>query len=192
MQHASKRDIEELKKLVTKSIRDKDLPYTRKVCRLWGITTTIGFICTHFLFQAALAGAKQAQFFIYGLWILIIVATILLKRRLYPKPEVVSYLSLFYGRFWVLAWTAIAICLAFLLLYHQHRLIGASIAVIIGLTIGAGGVLFGSPVQITSGVIYMLAALPIAYFWREQHFIFAALQILVLIIGPLFWRTREQ
>jgi NAD/NADP transhydrogenase beta subunit len=192
MKHPGTREIEELKKLVTKSIRDKDLPYTRQVSRLWGITTVIGFICTQFLYQEAHTGNAAAHIFIYLTWALIIVATILLRQRLYPKPEVVSYLSVFYGRLWAIAWTAQAVCVALLMWHQQYHLIGAFIAVIVGLAIGAGGVLFGSSVQITSGVIYMLASLPIAYFWREQFFIFAALQILVLVIGPLFWRTRDE
>jgi hypothetical protein len=192
MKHSSKREIEELKKLVTKSIRDKDLPHTRKVGRLWGIATAIGFICQQYFFSLAIEGDIAARFAIYVLWAVVITTTTLLQKRLYPKPEVVSYISRFYSRFWVLVWTAMAIGVALLMWQQQHCLIGAFIAILVGVGIGAGGVLFGSSVQIACGIIYMLASLPIAYFWREQFLIFAALQILVLIIGPLFWRTREQ
>ena len=54
MEDQNIREITELKRLILKSLRDSDLPYMRKVYRLWGITTAIGFLFTHFLYTIRL------------------------------------------------------------------------------------------------------------------------------------------
>ncbi len=185
-------EITELKELILKSLRDSDLPYTRKVGRIWGITTAIGYIFTHFLFQAALAGNHKAGPYIWVVWGFVTGISLILQRRLYPRPDVRSYFSHIYFRFWFLGFLAIALTWSpGFMGFYPPRFIGAIIAVIVGLVIGIGGVLFRNNIMLISGIIYMCMSWPIGYFWRDQFLIFAGMMILVLVIGPLFWKAKE-
>lgn len=192
MREQSIEEIAELKELILKSLRDSDLPYMRRVQRIWGITTAIGFIVTHFLFKAALAGHHQAGPSIWGVWAIIFAISLILQRLLYPRPAVTSYFSRIYLRFWFLAFLAIAISWGLGLMgFYPHRFIGALIAIIVGLEIGTAGILFRGNVQLISGIIYMCMSWPIASFWRDQFLIFAGLHIFIFIIGPLFWKAKD-
>ena len=102
-------EITELKRLILKSLRDSDLPYIRKVYRIWGITTAIGFIFTHFLFKAALAGNHKAGTYIWVVWGFVTGISFILQRLLYPRPDVTSHFSRIYGRFWLLGILAITL-----------------------------------------------------------------------------------
>ena len=185
-------EITELKRLILKSLRDSDLPYIRKVYRIWGITTAIGFIFTHFLSKAALAGNHKAGLYIWVLWGFVTGISLIIQRRLYPRPDVTSYFSRIYGRFWLLGILAIALSWSpGLMGFYPPRFIGAIIAVIVGLVIGIGGVLFRNNINLISGIIYMCMSWPIAYVWRNQFLIFAGLHIFIFIIGPLFWKAKE-
>ncbi len=173
-------ELKELKELIEKSMREHDLPYQRKQSLIWGVATAIGFLITQILFFMALDD-KLSGFEILPFWIILLLITTYISKRIAGLPEVRSYFSKLYSDFWKVGFFVIVICI-FLGLLIYPRYTGAFVAPIVGLMISIAGIMFKVRYTILMGLIYSSSSVAMAIFWQYQFLIFAVMQFITLAL----------
>ena len=181
--------IEELRELVERSMREHDIPYYRKQALIWGTATAAGFLVTQWLYNHALAGRIRG-YEILIFWLFLVAATYGASRKAASLPEVESYFSKLYSDFWKAAYYTIAVAVAVAFLV-EPRYTGAIIALIVGLMVAIAGIMFKSSYSIAAGVAYSTASVAMVYFWQYQFLLFALLQGVTLVFPNLSARDKS-
>ncbi len=175
--------MEELRELIEKSMREHDLPYQRKQSLIWGISTSAGFFVTQILFLMAL-NDRLSGFEIIPFWFVLIAVTVYASRKLAGLPEVKSYFSKLYSKFWVAGFFAIAMVI-FIAFLAFPRYTGAFVAPVVGLLISIAGVMFKVRYTTIMGFLYSASGIAMFYLWQYQFLIFAVMQFLTLALPNL-------
>jgi len=173
-------ELEELREMIERSMREHDIPYQRRQALIWGTATAAGFLVTQWLYNLAMAG-RITGYEILVFWLFLVTATHLISRRLLGLPEVESYFSRLYKEFWKLAFYTIIVAIAVGML-TQPRYTGAIIALIVGLMIALAGSMFRSRYTLLAGLFYSSASIAMVFLWQYQFVLFALLQFATLII----------
>lgn len=181
--------IEELRELIERSMREHDIPYYRKRALIWGTATAAGFLVTQWLYNLALAGRIRGHEILL-FWLVLVAATYGASRKIVSLPEVESHFSKLYSDFWKAAYYTIAVAVVVALLV-EPRYTGAIIALIVGLMVAVAGIMFKSWYSIAAGMAYSTASIAMVYFWQYQFLLFALLQGVTLVFPNLFARDKS-
>ncbi len=176
-------EIEELREMIERGLREHDIPRYRRQALIWGTATAAGFVVTQWLYSMALSG-KIGGYEILPFWVGVVALAYVVSRMTAGLPEVESYFSKLYSSFWKVGYYTILVAFAVAYL-TEPRYTGAIIALIVGLLVAIAGIMFKSRFSLAAGAAYSAASIPMVFYWQYQFLLFAVMQFVTLVAPNL-------